>query len=1079
MRGLVAARAVAVAIALVGIGCSSDGGGNSPPIDTDDVVIIEPVDGAPVTSSRFTVRVEVAAPDLDSRTVRARLNGQALPLAGGPAVFEATVDPGPPLRDDNLLEITANRVNGQPATPARRSFSYLPPKARAKRVTDMSEVPTGPLAHGVVGDYLLGNDRARFIIQDVKQRDLYSVGAFGGNIIDAELVGHPGLDNFLEIQPAVNIETVINAQTLEIVNDGQDGTAAIIRTCGPDDTLDFVNPSTILESVGLPFPAAADDVDYDVEGCTEYVLEPGKTYVRMTTTLYNNETVERGFLVGDYLNASGELEQWTSLGGGLGELLTNNLGVMSYIGYGEATGVDYSHVTIPIPESDIQRSTFFSTAGVAYVMHSHTIVGVIAGAEPTFKVPAGGSNAYTRYFGVGDGSGGNAIDLENEVKHIRTGTLRGCVTAGGRPAAAARVSVVLRGLVSQFVTGADGCYQGTLPVGNYRVTAAVRGFPYEGGGAEPAMHMVTIADGATSTRDIALPASARVRVRVTDADGAAVPARVSVVGFDPSPEAVLLVKGFLGNEVTGTFNDVRGDGVPFGLAWLQYTGADGVAEFDLDPGTYQLFVSRGAEFSLFSAPLTTRVGETTAVDARIARVVDTSGFVSSDFHVHGINSADSRVSHTDRVMQFAGEGVDNIIMTDHHSHTDLNPRIAELGFTRFVHATVGEEITTWDYGHFNAYPLRIDPSRPSRGSTDWAVAAPPGRDFPAYGAFSMTPAELLTEATTGSGSTPDTTIQINHIDSFFVPLRIDSSLVPPQSFITPQNKVKFRLDPQTGNLFHAYPALELWNGAGRPAQQEFLGNRLGIWMNHLSQGLLTTAIADTDTHEFRNLNTAGARTWTASPTDDPANIDPPDVARAVDSGKAVGGQGVYVQTRLIARDGSGGVADLTHDGSTLVTSASGSVDLEISVQAPIWAPYDRIEVYANAQTIPSRTVDGVPVLFGAVPTRVLDAGADFPVEVIGVEPSIPTAQRFQTRVTIPFGDLVEDTWFAVVVKGTDGASPPMFPVTIHDLNRETNTTLESLLDGNWNEGGVLALGFTNALYADVDGVPGFHAPHAP
>ena len=79
----------------------------------------------------------------------------------------------------------------------------------------------------------------------------------------AELVDHPGLDNFLEIQPAVQIETVINAQTVELLNDGQDGQPASIRTCGPDDVLDFVNPSTIIEDIGgLPFPAFADDAGY-------------------------------------------------------------------------------------------------------------------------------------------------------------------------------------------------------------------------------------------------------------------------------------------------------------------------------------------------------------------------------------------------------------------------------------------------------------------------------------------------------------------------------------------------------------------------------------------------------------------------------------------------------------------------------------------------------------------------------------------------------------------------------------------------------------------------------------------------
>ena len=46
----------------------------------------------------------------------------------------------------------------------------------------------------------------RFAIQDVGQRELYSVGQYGGNLIDAERVDNPGVDNFLELQPGVNIE---------------------------------------------------------------------------------------------------------------------------------------------------------------------------------------------------------------------------------------------------------------------------------------------------------------------------------------------------------------------------------------------------------------------------------------------------------------------------------------------------------------------------------------------------------------------------------------------------------------------------------------------------------------------------------------------------------------------------------------------------------------------------------------------------------------------------------------------------------------------------------------------------------
>ena len=617
------------------------------------------------------------------------------------------------------------------ATPSSTATATVtattPPRAVARRITDEADLISGPLADGRVGDYLLANDVARFIIQDAPQRDLYSVGAFGGNIIDVELIGHPGLDNFLEIQPAVQIETVINAQSVEIVNDGADGQAAVIRTCGPDDVLDFVNPSTIIEDIGgLQFPAVADDQDYDVEGCTEYSLEVGKPYVKMVTTIMNDADTDLGLFVGDYINAAGEVEQWTSAGAGIGEALTGIHGVISYIGFGEATGVDYSHVTVPVPGSPIPGSSFFTAAGVSYVMQSNTVINVILGAPPNFIVPAHGSNSYTRYFGVGDGSGGNGIDIENEVKGLTSGTVRGCVLIGDQPGTAARVSIgpvtdgAIASVATTFVTDDDGCYYGTLAPGEYGVVAARGGVPYEGGGTTPLVHPITVSAGETTEQDIALPATGRVHVAVTDEQNAAVPARIGVVGFDPSPEIRL--------GGTGLFNDPV-EALPFGYAHIGYTDSNGVAEFDLEPGTYQLIVSRGIEYSSFSQEITVGADATTPVQARIARVVDTAGFISSDYHVHGIDSADSRVPDVNRVNQYAGEGVDNIIMTDHHAHTDLTPTIAARGFTPFVTSTIGEEITTWDYGHFNAYPLLIDPTRASGGSTDWAGAAEAGRDF--------------------------------------------------------------------------------------------------------------------------------------------------------------------------------------------------------------------------------------------------------------------------------------------------------------------------------------------------------------
>jgi hypothetical protein len=1054
------------------------------------VSIVTPDAGATITTPSFPIQIELAPGTYDPASLRATLNGSPLTLAGGPTSFTAMLSPGAPLLDDCLLEVSVKTLSGAAQSVAQR-FTYGPPKARVRRIADAADLITGPLAHSRVGDWLLANGEARFVIQDVAKRDLYSVGGFGGNLIDIERVGHPGLDNFLEMQPAVNVETVINAQTVEIVNDGQNGLPAVLRTCGPDDLLDFVNISSNIREFGFNVPAAVDDRDYEVDGCTEYSLAPGKSFLQLKTTLFNNEPQTQGYFVGDYVSASGELDQWTPPYG-VGEMFTTTLSGLYFEGIGEARGVSYALVPIPVPGSPSPATTFLSTSGVTYVLQSANVLLAIAGGSgPTFTVPSGGSRSYVRYFGVGEGSGAAGVALEIEVRGRTNGTLSGCVTVGGAPRADVRVTVgtasgsAIGALRNHFVTDATGCYSGALQTGSYVLAAERRGSMYEGGSATPVLRAVTITAGqATVAPSIDLPAPGALHVTVVDETGTPMPARVSVVGFDPSPDPLVVVPvppGLgLPDLVGGTFHDQTKDPYPFGIFTHVYAGANGVGDVEVEPGTYQVVVSRGGEYSIFSAPVTIASGATTNVSAQIARVIDTTGFISSDYHVHGIRSTDSRISETDRAMQFAGEGVDNIIMTDHHAHTDLTPKIASLGLTPFVHGTVGEEITTWDFGHFNAYPLKVDPTRPSLGSTDWALAAPPGRDFPAYGAFNLPPAGVAALAMTGYTSYPDTTIQINHISSHFSPLKIDSKLVPPRSVLTPAELATFRVDPSLGNVFHHFPALELWNGSGRSGQREFLNDRIGIWFNHLNQGLITTFIADTDTHEFFNTGAAGARTWTASSTDAPAAIDPSEVARSVTAGRAVGGQGLYVQTRLRAADGSNAVADLTLGGSTSVTSTNGAVELEIRVQAPLWAEYDRIEIFANAPTTVAATNGGVPVFYGATPALTFDLGAGgFTRSTLDVRPSIPGAQRFETTKTVSLTGLTQDTWFVVVVKGRDGVSRPMFPVFPHDLSQGSNTTVSALMDGNLNQSGTLALGATNALYADVDGTPGFNPPVTP
>lgn len=1090
---------------------------------------VTPAEGTTVTTFSFGISIEIGAA-ADPSTLSVLLNGDDITaqLTGGPPTYVATINPGAPLQDSNTLVV---RVEKQPAAGASVSvsktihFDYLPPKASAKVVTNQADCPTGPLAHCTPGDFMLANTDARFVIQKPAQRELHFTGTYGGNLIDAEIVvgGVPqGRDNFFEFQPMVNIEQAINAQSVEIVNDGQDGTAAIVRACGPDDLLDDVNPSSQVAQLGANFPASVDDRDYDVIGCTEYRLDPQTRTVEVVTSIENLSAEDYSLFIGDFMNASGQLEQWTPISptppgpairnAGVGEMLTN-LGIraIGFYGFGAAEGVDYTLIEPSVPEIQVPTSSF-TTSGVSFIMHGNTVPVVLIGGPPRFDVLAGETNSFRRWFEVGDGSAANGIESFVDLMGLANGTLRGCVreAVSNAPIVGARVAareIVLsppatpqqaRNVVrSHWVTDATGCYEGRVPIGTYQVAAGKEGFPYEGGTATPVNHAVLITAGGTVTQDIVLPQTGRLHVNAVDHDGAAVPVRVGVVGFDPSPEITLVATAVSTNDTrTQLFYDRTADSIPTALSRTEYSDAAGVVDIALEPGTYQVAVSRGTEYSNYTEHVTITAGSTTTVNAQVAKVLDTTGTISADYHVHMIDSPDSRISRKNRIESFAGEGVDDIIATDHAAVTDLDGEIAALGFTNFVNATPGEEVTTFDYGHFNAYPQGQDLAQvQTRGATDHAGAAPPGQDFPAYGNYNLSPAQIYAAAVNKPQNAGlETVVQINHIGGHFDPLRIDSALTPPASVLNPldfdvngnagpSNPLFFRLDPSIANFYHHFPALELWNGSTISQQNEYLLDRIGIWMNLLNQGLLTTAINDTDTHEFHNLRSGGARSWTPSSTDDVSGIVDVEIARAVRAGKLVGGQGIYVQTRLLATDGSGGTAQLTGlvpagtppgttAAGTLVTVANGAVDLEIRVQAPTWAPYDRIEIYRNASTQVSGTNGGTPTAYGAIPTTTLAAGTDFTVTTVPVNGS----QRFETTKTVSLTGLSQDEWIVVIVKGTQGVSAPMFPVMVDGVSLTQNPNLAALEAVTAAENGIRALGTTNALYVDVDQNGVFDAP---
>lgn len=959
------------------------------------------------------------------------------------------------------------------------------PALVARRVTHASDLIGGPLAEGRVGDYLLANARIRAIIKK-PGRDFSFLLTYGGNIIDADVVrppGEPGRDNFGGMTPMINVSSTANVQEIRVINDGSNGEPAVIRTFGVDDLFDPIDPGNAIRFISggiVALPESAIDTDIPVEITTEYTLGADDEAIRIETTIANLGDEALTLYIGDYVNGSGEVENFVP-SFGFGEVIFRpRIPFLAYAGVGSASDVTYGIIPLALPGSTISSSGFGQSGFFAYLLGQDILEVLLTGQPGTLVIPAGESRSYVRYFAISDGDVGSVAAIQQRLLGTVAGRIEGRVTIEGKPAAGALVSVVRKpgelgapyNVVTSFRSSDDGSFGGSVEPGDYLVVAKVPGHPYESGARSPVEHPVSVKEGAAARVDVDVPESGRLVVSVSDPQGGPLPAKVSLVGFDPAPDpgnrtsfAIISIDGFVFT------SDVDQKGAElFGLAGVFFVGAAGTTgDVKVPPGDYEVVVSRGPEYSIHRQRVAIRAGETTRVAATLVRVIDTTGFIAGDHHVHLINSLDSAVTRDDRLLTMAAEGVEYFVATDHDYLTDLRPDVGRLGLERFVATGVGSEITTFNFGHFNAWPLRRDPDRVAGSPIDWGRAGvAPGRDYPSLGSYELSPSELFAEARSRFDGGPNSgVVQVNHLNSgmlgYFQVTGIDTGVDPPRSSVDPR---QIRQNPGLTNLYDdGFDALELWIEGSRGQTQLLFEANLGDWFNLLNQGRIKAGMADSDTHTTAIVQAGGPRSYLASSSDDPAQLNPGQLAASVADGRVICTNAPFLRVAVIG-DG-GAAAGLGLGQPRLVTAMSGEVTIRVNVQSPQWAEIDRVELYVN--TVPTPIGDGSPVPRYAVePDLTLFAGADFEIRREEVTAGNVTAARWEADLDIETG-LDSDAWVVVLVRGTDGVSRPLWPMNPQNLDRARNQTLDDLTDGNLGEGGNTALAFTNPLFVDVDG----------
>ena len=1006
--------------------------------------------------------------------------------------------------------------------------------ARARVISDPRDLIDGVLSRGKAGDIRLFNDRIQVVIQQ-PGRSMFGIGTYGGNIVDADLDRPLGdeRDNFEELAAAINIEGTANYTSVVVLNDGTNGQPAVVRATGLDDLLDFVNPSTVVNSFGPFFPASRDDRDLPIDVQTDYILEPGERYVRIETTIHNLGALaftsagapsdpQDSLFFGEWINASGQVEQF-QVGYGFGEPLITKpwtpfmvgpttvdpANFIAWSGEGDASGVSYGYI------HEMAGTTTFSTSGVIVPLlgrpvfetllgTQHGVVSLAANGQP------GDAVTVTRYFAVGDGSVGAIADIRNEIDGYPVGTVEGTVTSGGQPVADADVAVIAPNMagdpggylttnpsngvdtgisgnvVDHFRTGPDGRYRGTLVPGSYLVYAQkdgrLFGTPDPLPPDEPTN--LTITQNATTTLDFTLPAAGSLSVTVKDENDAPIPAKIQLVGFNAGADPVVKNEGAL-NQLdgrSGPFGELFEDGLSYGIAHVMFKDVQGSVMEEVEPGDYQVVVSRGPRYSIFTQNVTISPGSITTVNAQIAEVVDTPGFISGDFHIHGINSPDAQETLVERVQTHLAEGIDFMAPSEHDIRVDYQPTIDAMGAGSLIGTCVNAEITTFDYGHFNSWPVTRDGSQPNGGSVDHGRAGvPAGQDFPSLGNYSLTPAEIITAA---HADPMVNLVQINHVSSFFGPdgLDIDTaegSTGPPQSH-TPGGLR--RLNPGVGNYWSdTFDSLELWIGTdGRGGMlNTFLGRNIGDWFNLLNYGILRSAVTDSDTHQRRNTQ-VNARSYVASSVTDPGSLsdESENIAASVVAGKLIGTNAPFV-TITVAASSTGESGGLGVGQATIVSTTDNQATVTLNIESPIWAEFDRVELYVNHPPQPYDD-DANPATRMryrlATPEYAKSAPADFTITTVNDHPSIPGASHFEATVVFNVA-VTQDAWVVALVRGTDGVSRPLFPVYPNDITTgAANDTLAELTDGNLGQSGMTALAFTNPIYIDANDDDDFDPP---
>lgn len=370
-----------------------------------------------------------------------------------------------------------------------------------------------------------------------------------------------------------------------------------------------------------------------------------------------------------------------------------------------------------------------------------------------------------------------------------------------------------------------------------------------------------------------------------------------------------------------------------GIVSRRYVQAED--SFVMPAGDYTVVAAKGPEFEFDVQNITVSDGEETALKLVVEQVVDSSGWASGDYHVHGARSMDSTANREIRVIAAVAEGLDILVSTDHDVITDYGPYAKSLGLEDRLYTVPGLEISPL-YGHMNAYPMPVAEKEPYWSLRWW--------EYDLNEKFSgvLTPADLASEAKSQGAQI----VAVNHPrdnQAVFDYLRLDD-----KGAITGE--------------WPDFDAFELMNDTSASDIPQLLQD----WMALFSVNRRLTAMGVSDSHGEFGLGYS--RTYIKVPNDDPAQIDETKLWANLKAGHAVATTGPFVLMSVTQQ------GETSHIGDTVVSSTPLRFDIE--VQAPSWMKVEKARLMENGvelarASIPGAQSEGVQLrhTFTATPTK--------------------------------------------------------------------------------------------------------------